>query len=41
MSAIKYVKWPKKSQFDGTLTNDQWKSLDKKMREFIAEKIGH
>lgn len=41
MSALKYVKWPKKSQFGGTLTNDQWKSLDKKMREFIAEKIGH
>lgn len=43
MSAIKYVKWPTKSQIDEQLEDrmakDEWKSLDEKMRQFITERI--
>jgi len=40
MSALKYVKWPVKSQFDEPPTKEEWECLDSKMRSFIAEKIG-
>jgi hypothetical protein len=40
MSALKYVKWPAKSQFEEMPTKEEWECLDTKMREFIAEKIG-
>jgi hypothetical protein len=39
MGALKYVKWPVKSQFDDPMTKTEWEWLDNKMRDYITERV--